>query len=227
MIAIIGGTALAQSTLGAGGNKVTVHTPYGTSELLENGSFVYLQRHGQGIPPHMINHKANIYALKQYTGLVVGVGSVGSLKKGLKPPSLVAPTDFLQFNPPTFFDSEIRHTTPGFDEQLRTSVIKSAKKAKVKVLPKGVYAQMPGPRLETRAEVRMLSAFADVVGMTLASEATLACELGMRYAALCSVDNLANGLAKKALTFEQIKSASAKNQASLEKILRKVIGDGR
>lgn len=227
MIAIVGGTVLAGSKIGADGNKVTVHTPYGTSEVLECGNFVFLQRHSGGTPPHMINHKSNIYALKQYTDSIVGVGSVGGLKQSLKPPSIVVPSDFLQFEPPTFYDSEIRHVTAGFDEQLRSTIIKAAKKAKVKVVSKGVYAQTHGPRLETKAEVKMFRKFADIIGMTVASEATLACELGLKYAALCSVDNLANGLVKKPVKFEAIKAASAKNQARLEKIINKIIGQVR
>ena len=68
----------------------------------------------------------------------------------------------------------------------------------------GVYVQTQGPRFETVAEILALSRVADLVGMTIASEATLACELGMDFSALCTVDNYANGLADGILTFDEI-----------------------
>jgi len=68
----------------------------------------------------------------------------------------------------------------------------------------GVYIQTKGPRFETVAEIRAFSRIADLVGMTIASEATLAGELGMGFAALCTVDNYANGLAEGILTFDDI-----------------------
>ena len=61
----------------------------------------------------------------------------------------------------------------------------------------GVYWQARGPRFETPAEIRLMAAHADVVGMTIASECVVAGELGLDYAALCVVDNLANGLAEE------------------------------
>ena len=93
---------------------------------------------------------------------------------------------------------------------------------KIRVRESGVYAQMKGPRLETKAEVRMLAHFADIVGMTVASEATLACELGLKYAAICSVDNLANGLSKSRLDFEDVKDNAKKNAATVDQLLHKI-----
>ena len=89
----------------------------------------------------------------------------------------------------------------------------------------GVYAQTKGPRLETKAEVRMLSDYADVVGMTIASEATLACELGVGYAAVCSVDNLAHGLSKRRLDFAEVEDSAARNMTSVEKIITALTGE--
>ncbi len=68
----------------------------------------------------------------------------------------------------------------------------------------GTYVQTRGPRFETVAEIAALSRFADLVGMTLASEATLARELGMPFAAVCTVDNYANGLADGVLTWDEV-----------------------
>jgi purine nucleoside phosphorylase len=226
IIGVIGGTILPTAGLLKGAAKRMVKTPYGSAELAECGPVAFINRHGRGdIPPHMINHKANIWALKRLTDEVIGVGSTGSLRRSLKPPAIVVPDDFIQFDPPTFFEKEIRHTTPAFDPSLRERIIKTARRHRIRVKDRGTYMQTKGPRLETGAEVRMLSGYADIVGMTLASEATLACELGLRYAAICSVDNLANGLAKKPLDFREIADASARNKAAVEDLLEKFIGE--
>jgi len=87
----------------------------------------------------------------------------------------------------------------------------------------GVYAQTRGPRLETVAEVRALACAADLVGMTVASEATLAMELDMRFAAICTVDNYANGLGETALTFDQVLETSRANARRMEKILENIV----
>jgi 5'-methylthioadenosine phosphorylase len=87
----------------------------------------------------------------------------------------------------------------------------------------GVYVQTRGPRIETVAEVKALSAWADVVGMTVASEATLACELGMEFAALCTVDNYANGLGGEVLTYEHILSTSRTHRHRTEEIVSTII----
>jgi 5'-methylthioadenosine phosphorylase len=83
----------------------------------------------------------------------------------------------------------------------------------------GIYWQSAGPRLETRAEIAMISQFADIVGMTMASEAVVAQELDIRYASLCSVDNYAHGIEDKELTMQKILSHARLNAAAIEQIL--------
>jgi purine nucleoside phosphorylase len=222
------GTLLPATRLQEGGKKVSIDTPYGLANLIVGEDAVFIQRHGQGeIPPHKINHKANIYAMREYTNMIIGVASVGSLKRNIKPPMILVPDDFLQFDPPTFFDQEIRHVTPAFSEEVRRLIIDAATWNKIKVKDSGVYAQTKGPRLETKAEVRMLSHFADIVGMTVASEATLACELGVKYAAICSVDNLANGLTKNRLDFEDVKENAKRNAKTIGSLLEKLVEETR
>ena len=75
--------------------------------------------------------------------------------------------------------------------------------SEIELIDGGVYAQTIGPRFETAAEVRALARVADVVGMTLAAETVLAREAGLAYAAVCSVDNLANGISEAPLTVEE------------------------
>ena len=79
----------------------------------------------------------------------------------------------------------------------------------------GVYWQTFGPRFETPAEIRFIAQFADVVGMTVASECVLAGELGVAYAAVCVVDNLANGLGHHALTLDEFEAGKAANRTAV------------
>jgi 5'-methylthioadenosine phosphorylase len=224
LLGVIGGTSLTGTSLAAGGDRRTVKTQYGDVEVVFGGGLAFIQRHGNGVPPHRINHLANMAAMAECADKIIGVGSVGSLKRGLKPQSLVVPDDFLQFSPPTFFDLEIRHVTPGFSEPMRKRILAAASKAKIKVVDGGVYAQTGGPRFETKAEVRMLSSWADVVGMTLASEATLASELRLDYAALCSVDNMAHGLSQGGLDFDKVASSAKSGRERIERLIMEVAG---
>jgi 5'-methylthioadenosine phosphorylase len=228
VLGIIGGTLLPKTRLLEGAAEKAVKTPYGEANVMEGDNAVFIQRHGRGnVPPHMINHKANIWALSKLTDTIVGVGSTGSLKREIKPPSIVVPDDFIGFDPPTLFDSEIRHVTPGFDETLRNHIVDTASWHRIKVVPEGVYVQTRGPRLEMKAEVRMLAHYGDIVGMTIASEATLACELGLKYAAICSVDNLAHGLTKNRLDFLDVKDNALRNGANVERLLELLVGGAK
>jgi 5'-methylthioadenosine phosphorylase len=225
MIAILAGTVLLKAKSADIGKRERVKTPYGEAVLYVEEDVVFVQRHTGGVPPHMINHRANIHAIKRYTDQIVGVGSVGSLKREFGVGAIAIPTDYIDLNPQTFYDNEIKHITPGFDEDLRQMILEGAKKAKIDVIDDGVYMQTRGPRLETKAEVRMFKQFADIVGMTIASEATLAKELGIGYAAICSVDNFAHGIAGYNLDFEDIKNRASQNREKIETILGKIVED--
>jgi 5'-methylthioadenosine phosphorylase len=88
----------------------------------------------------------------------------------------------------------------------------------------GTYVQTIGPRLETRAEIKILKRFGDIVGMTLASEATLAMELNIPYASICSVDNYCHGISRTQLTMEELVTNVSKNVRTIENILTAFIG---
>ena len=90
-------------------------------------------------------------------------------------------------------------------------------------LPRGVYTQTRGPRFETPAEIRMLAMAGDVVGMTCAHEATLAKEMGLPYAVVCMVDNLANGLGDRAVTYDEFKEGVRRNLETMERVLGAVV----
>jgi 5'-methylthioadenosine phosphorylase len=206
--------------------KRTIKTPFGepsdhfTIGTLRGKDMVFLPRHGpQGIPPHRINHRANIYALKKLgVPEVVGVNSVGSLREELSPGSIVIPHDYL--NPwgiLTFYEHQAVHITPVLDAGLRERLIHAASGTGVNVAQEGIYIQTIGPRLETKAEIAMLRGFGDVVGMTMAHEATLCQEVGLAYASICSVDNYCHGIIDTPLTAEEITKRARENAATINK----------
>jgi 5'-methylthioadenosine phosphorylase len=186
---------------------------------------IFLNRHEGDKPPHKINHKNNILSLKKKGAeTIIGVCSVGSLKKSIKPGSTVVPDDYINFfNIQTFYNNGIKHITPSLDEDLRKKIIKASKKSGLKIFNKGVYFQTIGPRLETRAEINMIKHYADMVGMTMGSEADLAKELGIKYAAICSVDNYANGVSKEKLNFTEIKKMQKRNKGKIIKLLNNLL----
>ena len=232
-LGIIGGTSLfgTKTEFLEAANEREVNTKYGTVYLLFTGDVVFIPRHGKtrNIPPHRMNYKANLAAFRDLgVENIIGVTSVGSLKRDIKPQSLVVPHDYISLcSIPTFYDDELVHVTSGLDEQLRTAIIEVATDFDAAVITRGVYFQTPGPRLETRAEIDFIRNYADVIGMSMASEATLAKELGLRYANISSVDNYAHGIiaaeGEEELDYKQIVEAAAKNREKLELLLMKLI----
>ncbi len=233
VVGVIGGSGLRTPTLVADPRPKPLDTPYGKPSdvpvLGRHGdtAVVFLSRHAADhhIPPHRINHRANLWSLKELGATaVLATASTGSLKKNIHPGSFVVPDDFVSFwNIPTFHDDEVVHTTPGLNVGLREALITGAKAAGASVRTRGVYVQTTGPRLETPAEIRHFATLGDVVGMTMASEATLACELGLPYAAVCSVDNYCNGIVERPLTFEEIRATQARNQDALRRLVEKAL----
>jgi 5'-methylthioadenosine phosphorylase len=222
-LGFIGGSGLFDSRIIKGTRKKKVKTPYGMVVAQVKDDICFIQRHGdkKNTPPHKINHRANILAMmKLGVENIIGICSVASLKKKIPPGTIILPDDYMElFNTLTYYDDSIVHTIPGFSEEIRQKISEAAKKAKVKTINKGIYAQIRGPRFETKAEMNLLKDYADMTGMTLASEATLAKELEMEYAALCSVDNLANGLSGLPIEQDEIKEMQKKNVKKIKKII--------
>ena len=220
MLGIIGGTSLLFSTLPAL-EKRRVATPFGSAELLFGKDLVMLMRHQNSLPPHRINHRANLAAMA-IAGVteIVAFGSSGSLKPKFAPGSLLIPTDYISMSDiPSIHDHAIEHVRPELSEELAKKLAHLVPSARFG----GVYVQTRGPRIETVAEVKALAWIADVVGMTVASEATLACELGMQFAALCTIENYANGLGDEVLTYEHIVSVSREHRHRTEEIVNTII----
>jgi 5'-methylthioadenosine phosphorylase len=178
MLGITGGVGFFGAEVFKKAQIQKIETPYGPVEVLEVENIFFLPRHGiKGkVPPHMVNHHANMFALKN-KGItkIIGMNSVGSLK--------------------------------------------------LEIIDKGIYVQTKGPRLETRAEVSMLCNFADVVGMTMASEATLARESGLTYASMCSVDNYANGIVDEPLDNDKILANATVNGDKIRDFIFKAQGE--
>ncbi len=230
MLAIIGGSNMRNTLKLEDVEEIEVETEYGAVKMLKAKNFVFCQRHGlkpeDFKPPHAINHRANLKAIASFQpDAVVAFTSVGSLKKSLPPGTLLIPDDYFSpFCPITYFDSlNPLAITPGFDEDLRKKIMSLLDKNNIEYVEKGCYAQMPGPRFETRSEVRFLSDYADIVGMTAGSEATLAKELELAYAVIAMIDNYANGIADKPLTFEQFEAGVKESFKTVKRVFDLVI----
>ena len=211
--------------------KIPVENEFGHAVVFTSATLAFIPRHGvdlkQGIPPHKINHQANLAALKEMdVQEVIGINSTGSLKKSIPPGTIVVPDDYIAlWNVPTVFDDRAVHITPTLSEEMRKKIIAIAGKLGIEIREAGVYWQTSGPRLETKAEIRLMSQFADIVGMTMASEATTATELDLSYAAICSVDNYGHGLAEEPLSSEKIAQAARRNMRDILQIVTEYMHD--
>ncbi len=194
-------------------------------EAVPDRDWEVLQRHGEAsayVLPHRIDHVANLRALADAgCDRVLGIGSVGGLRAELAPGTLLCPDDFvaLDAEPLTALEGLDAHRVPGFDPDWRGEVLAAFAEAGAEVRDGGVYWQARGPRLETPAEIRIAAAHADVIGMTIASECVVAGDLGLRYAAICVVDNLANGVADRELSIDELEQGRERNRSVLQRAL--------
>jgi 5'-methylthioadenosine phosphorylase len=157
---------------------------------------------------------------------VICIYSTGSLHGHLKPGRLMVPDDFICTYPtPSSVTDAPHHITPGFSEEVRDNLLTVIKRLELEVEKSGIYWQTAGPRLETKAEIRMMSQSADIVGMTMVSEAVLAKELDINFAALCSIDNYAHGIGEEPLTNEAISKHAHKSAHITEQIICRYIED--
>jgi 5'-methylthioadenosine phosphorylase len=220
MLGIIGGTSLLYAELPELEQKV-IHTPFGNSEVFI-GDCALVLRHQHERPPHRINFRSHLAALAMIgVTRIVTIGSAGSLQREIVPGSLVIPHDYVSLSTiPSIHEHRIRHVHPGFSPSLMQDLASLVPEARAG----GIYVQTRGPRIETVAEVQTLARSADIVGMTIASEATLAIELGMEVAALCTIDNYANGLSDEALTYDHILASAAENRERTSRLVGRIIG---
>jgi 5'-methylthioadenosine phosphorylase len=189
-----------------------------------------LRRHGEDpdsyVLPHRIDHEANLRSLREAgCDRVLAICSTGSLKEEIAVGSLVCPDDFiaLQLGITTFDDAR-GHLAPGVDLEWRRRLLAASRTAGGPALiDGGVYWQTTGPRFETPAEIGLLSAHADLVGMTMAAECIVAGELGLAYAAICVVDNLANGIGPAPLSLAELEADREANATRLHDVLAALV----
>src|SRR5918996_2733687 len=185
-LAVVGGNSILGTGYPPGAELREVEVPGGAVAVADVGSHVVLQRHGLGryTLPHAIDHAANLHALRKLgCDRVLAIGSVGGLRTELGVGTFLCPDDFIALHlGVSVFDDERGHSVPGFDPEWRARVSEAWSVATdIPLRDGGVYWQTIGPRLETRAEIRLIAAHADVVGMTLGAECMIAGELGLPY----------------------------------------------
>lgn len=229
MVGLIGGTGFER--LIEAGRREKFNTPYGGVEgmrgEIRGTEVLFIPRHGFGheTPPHRINYRAMIYALRREGALkVISTSAAGAINSTFKPGDLVLVDQFIDFTrgrPYTFFDDVVFHVdmTQPYSPILREVLLRTAKKLDINVRNGGVYVCTEGPRFETPAEIsafRMLGG--DVVGMTNVPEVVLARELGISYATIVLITNYAAGLQPK-ISQEEVYEEVRKSGEQIEKLL--------
>ena len=226
-VAFISGTSIVKSDLFAAWEVKTIETPYGAVTYKTSGDFALINRHGYDfpLPPHSINYRANIKALADlgFTD-IVSLNSVGSLDPALGPGTFVSCSDYvcLQDGPKTFFDKELKGAAPGIANNLIAQLLQELGD-EFKIYPGKTYVQMRGPRFETKAEIRVVKNWGDVIGMTAAHEADLCSELGLNYNSLALIDNFANGLEGTEIDFEKFHDLVKSNQSKVNRLFQRML----
>lgn len=237
-IAIIGGTGVYDPKFLENPKEVIVPTPYGDTKIIKGiywGEEVgFLARHGakHSVPPHKINYRANMWALKSLgVERIMATTAVGSLKMNLAPGDLVLLDQFIDFTKGrdyTFYDGRdgkvihIDFSEP-YCPELRNILMEEAKNLGIKLHPYGTYICTDGPRFETPAEIRMFTNFGDLVGMTNVPEVVLARELELCYVTVSLVTNYAAGISKTPLSHQEVLSAMAENIEKVRNLFSSVI----
>jgi len=242
MLAIIGGTGLTRLPTLAVTHREVIRTPYGEPSAalvfgeLARHQAIFLARHGHGhtIPPHRVNYRANLWALKaQGASAVLAVASVGGIRD-CAPGDLVLPhqlIDYTSGRAQTFFDGgdqQVVHVdfTHPYSDALRAVCLAGARRGRIALRDGGTYGAVSGPRLETAAEIdRMDRDGATLVGMTGMPEAALARELGIDYASVCVVVNHAAGRGDSAshISMESIANVLESAMDRVRALIRHVV----
>ena len=238
-IAIIGGTGVYNPGMLDQISTLTVDTPFGVITC-QTGSYAgkrvaFIPRHGSqhSIPPHLINYRANIWALKKLgVRQILATTAVGSLNPEMKPGDFVLPDQFIDFTKQrvsTFYEGGERgvvhvDVTSPYCSKLRHKVAELAQKLNLPVVDGGCYVCTEGPRFETAAEIRSYKLLGgDVVGMTGVPEAVLAREAEMCYVTVSMVTNFAAGISSEPLTHHEVLDTMKHNSANIRSLLDQAI----
>ena len=243
-LAIIGGTGLTTLDGLTIIQQQSVETPYGEpSAPLTFGKFngkevIFMARHGgqHTIPPHKINYRANIWALK-HAGVdsIIAVAAVGGISEEMGPAALAVPDQIIDYTygrANTFFEDDLQHVTHvdftyPYSDHLRKTILTACLNVDIEVCAQGVYGATQGPRLETAAEIqRMERDGCTLVGMTGMPEAVLARELEMNYASFAVVANWAAGKGDgEIITMAEIEKVLKTGMDKVRRVLARVLAD--
>jgi len=234
-IAIISGTGT--SALLQTAESIKLGTPYGLSPPIFLGELgeqtvAFLPRHGvqHDVPPHMVNYRANIYALHSLgVERIIATNAVGAINHDFKQGGLVVPHDIVDFTKlrvSSFYDdAPVTHIDmcEPYCPELRSVLISAARKKGRSFHDRAVFVCTEGPRLETPAEIEVFRRLGcDIVGMTGMPEAALARELAICYATVCFVTNMAAGIERHLPSSELVKVAK-KTAPVLQQVLREAV----
>jgi len=242
-LAIIGGTGMTSIAGLSIVRREMVKTPYGApSGPIVHGELfgrrvVFLARHGQShtIPPHRINYRANIWALKDVgVERVIAVAAVGGIGAECRPERLVMPDQIIDYTyarQHSYFDGQperVHHIEFGepYSAGLRAVLLEAARTAGVDALDGGCYGATQGPRLETAAEIRRLERDGcTLVGMTGMPEAALARELEMDYACCALVANWAAGKEQRPIDMAELEATVKRGIGAARQVIERLLLD--
>lgn len=237
-LGIIGGTGLYQLEDFTRVETLELQTRWGTPSspiwISESAGrrVAFLARHGEthNIPPHKVNYRANLWALKECgVSQVIAVAAVGGISEHLPPATVVIPEQIIDYTygrEHTYFAEDLEAVThidftEPYSASLRERLKAAASRESVEVIDGGVYAATQGPRLETAAEIQRLKRDgADIVGMTGMPEASLAREIELEYACCALVVNWAAGCAgTRQISHEQMFEVVEQGMGQIHRIL--------
>lgn len=238
MDAVIGGTHITSLPNLRSVRREKLRTPFGDPSaevmigLFGDREIAFLPRHGDphALAPHMINYRANLWALHELgVKQVVSIATCGGIRDAFGPGVLVLPDQIIDYSHGrigTFHDGTdgkpVRHVdfTQPYSEALRQRVLAAARQAGEAIADGGCYGCCNGPRLETAAEVAKLAQDGcDLVGQTGMPEAALARELGICYAAICPIVNHAAGIGDSRFEISRAELAATRT-AALARIMK-------
>tara|TARA_B100001750_G_scaffold143782_1_gene114704 strand:+ start:545 stop:1327 length:783 start_codon:yes stop_codon:yes gene_type:complete len=237
-IAIIGGTGIYNTEIISNNQTLDLETPYGkTSDSLTIGEFndkkiVFLPRHGKkhSVPPHKINFRANIWALKEIgVKRIIAPCAVGSLRENMEPGHIAIPDQFIdrtKDRESTFYDQgTVAHisTADPFCPELRDLAISIGKKLDYDIHEKATQVCIEGPRFSTRAESNMFRNWgADTINMTLFPECVLARESQICYVAIATITDY-DVWAETAVSHHEVLKTLENNVEKTSNIIQKII----
>lgn len=238
-VAVIGGTGVYNQSLLEKEKEITVDTRFGSVKMNQGGykgqTVYFMARHGGGhsLPPHLVNYRANIAALKKLeVDAIIATAAVGTLREAMPPGSRIVIDQFIDFTKHrtlTFYEGNegfVVHTdfSEPYCSALRAVILKAGAELNLDLVDGGCYVCCEGPRFETPAEIKMIRQWGgDLVGMTNVPEVVLAREAGLCYATIALSTNYAAGMSVTPLTHGEVLEEMERGKPELDKLLASCI----